>query len=113
MYIWIKDEDHFQQVKKERGDFLVLAFYGSFSPSAERFLDELKVFSEENESLPVYVVDVGKVKGIHKEFQVTSVPTVISVEKGVVTRKVEGLESSEVGRLPFRVRERRRSPTVL
>jgi glutaredoxin-like YruB-family protein len=93
MFIWIKDEVHFQQIRKEHEDFFVLAFYGSFSPTAERFMDELKVFSEENDGLPVYVVDVGNVKGIHKEFQVTSVPTVISVEKGEVTRRVEGLEN--------------------
>ncbi len=93
MLSWIKDEEHFQQVKKEHKDFFVLAFYGGFSSSAERFLNELKIFSEENENLQIYIVDVEKVKGLHKEFQVEVVPTVISIEKGEATRRVEGLES--------------------
>jgi len=93
MLNWIKNREHLQQIQQEHKEFLVLAFYGAFSSAAKHGLDELKQFSRDNEKIPVYVIDVGKVKGVHKDFGVTSVPTVISLEKGKVTERVEGVES--------------------
>ena len=34
MIKWIKNEEHLKQVQKENNEFLVLAFYGSFSQAA-------------------------------------------------------------------------------
>ena len=75
---------------------MVLAFYGAFSSAAKRALNELKEFSEENKEIPVYVVDVEKVKGVHKLFGVKNVPTVLAVEKEKVTRRIEGVESAQL-----------------
>jgi glutaredoxin-like YruB-family protein len=91
---------------------LVLAFYGRFSASAARALAELKEFGRQNDGVPVYVVDVEKVKGIHKRFGVKNVPTVLSLEKGKVTKFIEGVQSARFydvafsGAAPLRARPR-------
>lgn len=94
MLDWIKDRDHLREVQEEHKDFFVLAFWGEFSDAAERALAELKECSAEDKDLPVYVVDVQKVKGLHKEFDVKRVPTVLAIEKGKVTRSIEGVHSA-------------------
>jgi len=91
---WIEDLDHLEQVKKKHRDFLMIAFWGQFSESAKRALGEWEEFAAEHEEIPLYVVDVERVKGAHKEFQVRSVPTVISLKEGELLNKVEGVESA-------------------
>ena len=94
MLDWIRDRDDLRRARQEHGDFLVLAFWGRFSDAAERALAELEAFSRQEESAPVYVVDVQEVPGLHKEFAVERVPTVLAIEKGKVTRSVEGVQSA-------------------
>jgi len=94
MIEWIRDRDHLRKAQQEHGDFLVLAFGGKFSDAARRALAELEEFSREQDKLPVYVVDVEQVQGLHKEFGVERVPTVLALEKGKVTRSVEGVQSA-------------------
>ncbi len=94
MISWVKDENHLKQVQEKNKDFLVLGFYGGFSQAAKRALNELEQFSKENEKVPIYMVDVEKVKGVHKQFGVKNVPTVLALKEGKVTRSVEGVESA-------------------
>ncbi len=91
---WVKDKAHLERLRGEHRDFLVLAFYGEFSEAARRALKELEEFSKEHAKAPVYVIDVQKVRGVHKEFGVSNVPTVISLQEGKVTRFVEGVQSA-------------------
>ena len=90
----IKNRKDLQKAQERHGDFLLLAFLGSFSEAARRALPELAAFSREQDDVPVYTVDVEKVRGLHKEFRVNKVPTVLSLEKGKVTRFVEGAQSA-------------------
>ena len=101
MIDWVKDAGHLEEVQREHSDFFVLAFYGRFSESAVRALTELKEFSEQNNEIPVYVVDVEKIKGIHKQFGVKNVPTVLSLEKGKATKFIEGVQSARFYELAF------------
>ena len=94
MISWVKDENHLKQAQEKNKDFLVLGFYGGFSQAAKRALNELEQFSRENEEVPVYIIDVEKVKGVHKQFGVKNVPTVLALKEGKVTRSVEGVESA-------------------
>ena len=94
MIEWIKDENHLREVQEKHKDFLVLAFYGGFSSSAKRALAEVEQLREENQKMPVYVLDVEKVKGAHKQFGIEKVPTVIALEKGKVTRRIDGGQSA-------------------
>jgi len=95
MLEWIKDSNHFEQVQKKHREFLVVVFFANFSSSAKRALAELENFSKENKELPVYVIDVEKVKGVHKQFGVENVPTVLALEKEKVVRRIEGVESAQ------------------
>jgi len=94
MLEWIRDRDHLRKAQQEHGEFLVLAFWGEFSDAAQRALAELEEFSRGQDDVPVYVVDVQQVRGLHKEFAVNTVPTVLVLENGKVTRSVEGLQSA-------------------
>ena len=95
MIEWIKDDKHLGKVQEKHREFLILVFYANFSSSAKRALTELENFSRENKEVPVYIIDVEKVKGIHKQFGVTNVPTVLVLEKEKVVRKIEGVESAQ------------------
>lgn len=96
MVTWIKDKDNLMQVQEQHKDFLMLLFYADFSETAKRALSELEKFSQENKEVPVYGIDVQKLKGIHKQFGVDSVPTVVAVKKGNISWRIEGVESAEL-----------------
>jgi len=95
MIEWVKNNDHFQQVQEQNREFLVLFFYADFSSSARQALTEIKRFSQENTELPVYIIDVEKVKGVHKLFGIKNVPTVVPVKRGKVITKLEGVQSAQ------------------
>jgi len=101
MLEWIRDRDHLETVQDEHRDYLVLAFWGDFSDAAQRALEELKQFAQEHKDIPVFVVDVQKVKGAHRQFDVERVPTVLAIEKGKVTKSVEGVQSARFYGLHF------------
>jgi len=90
---WISDRQHFDKLK-EKHDFLVVFFYGAFSEPAQRALLELEEFNRENEDVPAFGIDVQKVKGLHKEFGVENVPTVVVLQKGAVAQFLEGVKSA-------------------
>ena len=96
MLVWIKDKEDFEEIQKKNKKFFVLVFYGAFSSSAKRALNELSQFERENEKIPIYIIDVEKVKGVHKQFGVQNVPTVLALENGKVTRRIEGLQSAKL-----------------
>ncbi len=91
---WITDRQHFDKLK-EKHDFLVIFFYGAFSEPAQRALLELEEFNRENEDVPAFGIDVQKVKGLHKEFGVENVPTVVVLKKGRVAQSLEGVRSAQ------------------
>jgi len=101
MLEWIRDREHLQAVQHEHTDYLVVAFWGEFSDAAQRALEELKQFAQEHKDIPVFVVDVQKVRGVHKQFDVERVPTVLAIEKGEVTKSVEGVQSARFYGLHF------------
>jgi len=90
----VNGTERLRETLHKHSDFLVLAFHGEFSASSRRAMKELRDFSRENEQIPVYVVDVEKVRGAHKEFGVKNVPTVLALENGRATRFIEGVQSA-------------------
>ncbi|MBN1365256.1 MAG: thioredoxin family protein [Syntrophaceae bacterium] len=121
MLEWIKDAAHLGQVQEKHKDFLMLLFYADFSAPAKGALIELEQFNKENKEVPVYVIDVEKVKGVHKQFGVDNAPTVVAVKKGKVSWRIEGVESaqlysrilSETNALPSRSGKKAISHTVV
>jgi len=88
-----KDEEHLKELQKKNNELLVLAFYGAFSEAAGRALEELERFGSENKDIPLYVIDVQKMKGIHKQYGVSSVPTVAVIKDGEVRYRIEGVQN--------------------
>jgi len=95
MIEWIENPKQLVQVQDKNKEFLVLFFYANFSSSAKRALTELEQFSKENKEVPVFIIDVEKVRGVHKKFGVKNVPTVVAVQKRKVTQKIEGVQSAQ------------------
>ncbi|MFW6413803.1 MAG: glutaredoxin domain-containing protein [Verrucomicrobiota bacterium] len=94
MLTWITSRKEFEQAKLEYHEYMVLAFWGDFSANTGRALNELQAFSEDYREIPLFVVDVQKLKGLHKEYGVTSVPTVLVLKKGTEFNRYEGVESA-------------------
>ena len=94
MLLWIKDRDHLAEVRGKHKDYFVLVFWGSFSDAAQRALNELKQFSDDYKKIPLCVVDVAKMKGVHKEYRVSNVPTVLVMKDGKEYDRIEGVESA-------------------
>lgn len=94
MLEWIENRDHLNMVREEHNAYLVLVFWGAFSPACERALAELKQFSIDYESIPLHVVDVAKLKGVHKQYAVSNVPTVLIIKGGKEDDRIEGVESA-------------------
>ena len=101
MLQWMEDRDQFQKATKEHRGFFVLAFLGEFSEAAQQARAELEQFASDHEEVPVLAVDVEKVKGVHKEFGVDRVPTVLAVENGEVNKSMEGVQSARFLRAAF------------
>lgn len=94
MLTWIKNRKDLEEAEQKHNEYMVLAFWGNFSENAERALKELQTFSEDYRDIPLFLVDVQKLKGIHKEYGVTSVPTVILLKNGTEINRYEGVESA-------------------
>jgi len=101
MIEFLKDARHLEEAQRQHSKFLVLAFYGQFSAASLRALDELKQVDRHNEGIPIYVVDVEKIKGIHKRFGVKHVPTVLSLEEGKVGKFIDGAQSARFYEIAF------------
>lgn len=94
MLDWIQDRDQLDDVRREQDGSFLLAFWGSFSDAAERARSELEQFAQEHPNEPLYAVDVQKVSGLHREFGVERVPTVLAIRDGKVSKLIEGVQSA-------------------
>jgi glutaredoxin-like YruB-family protein len=94
MLEWIKDQAHFDEVRGRSADFLIIFFWGKFSEAARRALGEVEQFARDYPDLPVCAVDVEKVKSIHREYGVRSVPTVLVLKDNKTAGLVEGVQSA-------------------
>lgn len=76
-------------------DLMIVGFFGSFSEISNDTLPEFLEFGNRHDDLQGFVVDVSLIKGLHKEWDVSSVPTVIAVEGGRVSRRVQGAQTAD------------------
>ncbi len=81
----------------EQGSGLqVVGFFGAFSKLSQEAQPKFEAFCRAQEGQDAYLVDVGRIKGIHKELGVQAVPTVVALEGGVVVRQAVGVHSAEM-----------------
>jgi len=112
---WIKNNKHLGQVQEKHKEFLILLFHANFSSASKRALAEIEQFNRGNEEMPVYIIDVEKAKGVHKQFSVENVPTVLALKKDKVIRRIEGVESAQFyarvlsGAAPSRLKKGKKS----
>ena len=88
MIEWIENHDHLAQVQERNKKFLVLIFHANFSAASKRAMTELEQFSKENKDVPVYVINVERIKGVNEQFGVDNVPTVLVRREGKVTFRI-------------------------
>lgn len=70
----------------------IVAFFGDFSEASKKARPLFETCCEENKH-SAFLVDVGTVKGLHKEYGVSTVPTVLVLEKGEVKQRIVGSQT--------------------
>ena len=90
----ITSVDQFNEIKKNQ-DYFLLGFYTEKSDNAKEAMARLEQAHEFYDDTPVYAVNASNVKDIHPLLGVSSVPTVLSVRKGDVTKNIQGLQTRE------------------
>ena len=76
-------------VKSENRGFLLLYKYGN--PSSDCAFGNLKEVVDRKD-IKIAFVDVNKVQDIHKHYNVTTVPTLLEFERGVLKNVVKGCQ---------------------
>ena len=71
-------------------DEAIVGFFGDFSDKARRQMPVFRAFAASHPDLPTFLVDVGRVKDVHRHFGVTMVPTLARVRGDAVLGMVVG-----------------------
>ncbi|MBI2393368.1 MAG: thioredoxin family protein [Deltaproteobacteria bacterium] len=74
---------------------LYLAFFGEFSEASRAARPAFEAFCAAHPEVPAVAIDVGITRGVHKEWGVATVPSVLAVRNGRVLRTVVGAQSAE------------------
>lgn len=80
------------QTQKET---VVVGFFGEFSDKSRAAFPAFQAFCARHPELPVFLVDVGKVKDVHPRLGVKLVPTVVTLKDGKVLQQVVGARTIE------------------
>lgn len=91
----IDKEEEFDLILNEMKETVIAGFFGEFSSASRSTQGAFREFASQRSGQPVLFVDVSAVKGIHKRYGVTNVPTVISITHGKVIQKIVGKQSSD------------------
>lgn len=67
----------------------IVAFFGDFSDASKKAQPVFESCCKENDH-QAFLVDVAKIKGLHKNYGVSSVPTVVVIENGEVKQRIVG-----------------------
>lgn len=86
--------DQFNDVKN-KNDFFLLGFYTDKSDNAKEAMKRLDSAQDEFKDTPVYVVNAAAIRDIHPLLGVNSVPTILAMKKGEITKNIQGLQSRE------------------
>ena len=90
----IENREALKKATSEHADYFALFFWGEFSDAAQHALRELTEFARQYKEVPVYIIDVQQMKGVHKEYGVDSVPTVLVMKNGREEDRFVGVESA-------------------
>ncbi len=91
----IQDTTEFNSSVSKPGELVIAGFFGNFSSVSKTTEIEFNKFADENSKNTFLYIDVVKVKGLNKQFGVTSVPTVISILDGKIIQKIIGKQDAD------------------
>lgn len=77
-----------------RDGLWVVGFFGAFSAKAREAQPDFEAFAQQA-GVPVLLVDVGEVKGVHQRFGVDSVPAAVTLDGERVIRRTSGAHSAD------------------
>jgi glutaredoxin-like YruB-family protein len=88
----IKEIDGLATLRASLGDgsAAFIGFFGAFSERSQRQRPVFDELAAKHPDAPLYLVDVGRVKDVHKHYGVTSVPSVIKVRGDKVVQVIAG-----------------------
>ncbi|MCK5840762.1 MAG: thioredoxin family protein [Candidatus Sabulitectum sp.] len=91
----IEEIAEFDSILKKEEETVIAGFFGEFSSASRETEEAFRKFAADNKAQTVLFVDVGELKGIHKRYGVSSVPTVISIANGKVIQKIVGKQDED------------------
>jgi len=71
----------------------IVGFFGDFSDKSRAAWPNFQAFCARHPDLPVFLVDVARVKDVHRRLGVTLVPTVAFLKDGTVVQQVVGVRT--------------------
>lgn len=86
----LSDVDALHSMKKKHTSFVAIVFYSETSQRSKNALSVLAEIKKQKPDVPVFSVNVSKVRDVHQLFGVTSVPSVVTLKNGALTKKIEG-----------------------
>ncbi len=93
--IVIREIAEFDSIVEKNEETVIAGFFGEFSSVSRATEEAFRKFASGNKDQPILFVDVGVLKGIHKRYGVSSVPTVISIADGKVVQKIVGRQDED------------------
>ena len=89
----IESKQDFDSFGMEHPEFELVMFYSSNSRNSVESREVVRSITEENGEAALALIDVQQVKEIHPVYEVKVVPTVLSLKKGKVVRRLEGKQN--------------------
>mgnify|MGYP006278052063 CR=1 FL=1 len=86
--------EQFDELKSTQ-EFFLLGFYTDASESSRQAIQRLDSAQNEFKDTPVYTVNASKFRDIHPKLGVSSVPTVLALRQGAVTKNIQGLQTQQ------------------
>lgn len=80
---------------KTKNDFFLLGFYTDKSDNAKEAMKRLDSAQDDFKDTPVYTVNASSIRDIHPSLGINSVPTILAMKKGEISKNVQGLQSKE------------------
>lgn len=88
----IKSMDELNALKSKHQPFFAVLFYSNSSQRSKEALAILADINRQKPNTPLAAVNVSETRNIHPHFGITSVPTVITLKRDRLIKKLEGLQ---------------------
>ncbi len=85
-------EQLLKEIRSKEKSFVLL--YKEGSEISKCALDNISTAGKEINDLLLLIIDVSSVKDVHEQYAVTSVPTLLTFEKGVMVNSIKGCHDS-------------------